>query len=481
MAEDTMQNGWGVKYITHPGNLRRGGRTFSAFKQDVANEVPGFQLYSVQMCGTDANAIAISLVTDYDYSRCLFGIRSYIGGDECHQALSSSGYQGRNGLAMPKPFDEASPQCQRQTIPLPYHVPSEHYSTNSLRVYENRCLVHMHQRLFCAALSGKPFKAILLEYVLGGNGGELTLLFLEKLGRLLKHFNVSVIVDEILTGGRTGDSVAMTSEMPPEFVERIECITMGKFVGCGLVLCRQGRDCSIEVLRGFSTSADCGLPSKMWEEVVKRLKLGMLEKRRAKVLKLMRCDGPSKKEDHWGRGLQIYTSYSRGSITQGLRNRCLPRLEESKLIKNSCTRTQWTRLTVCNALIERSDEWILRQQTKLLDGEHGFLAALVAYIFDRVSNTELKQTDGYIYFRPEDVIHFLGKRGDILAQRHNHWQRTTKGSRANAKASSLVKRAIAESITTVTTAQSRIIYKKRLGYSRIEYVVFDISSFNIYV
>lgn len=477
MLEDTMQNRWGVTYITYT-EKRCGRRTFSAFKQDISKEIPGFQLYSVQMCGTDANAVAISLVTNYDYSRCLFGIGSYIGGDECHQNLSSSGYQGRIGLALPKEFEEASPQCKLQTIPLPYHVPSKLYSTDSLRVYENRCLVHLHQRLFYAELTGAPIKAILLEYVLGGNGGELTLEFLKKLGRLLKYFNVSVIADEILTGGRTGKSVVLTSEMPPEFVERIECITMGKFVGCGLVLCREERECSLEVLRGFSTQADCALPSKLWTEVVQRIKNGMIEERRAKVLKLMNCVGPSKEEDHWGRGLQIYTSYSRGSVLQGLRNRCLPRLEKSKLIKSSVTRTQWTRLTVCNALVETSDEWILRQQSDMVTGQHSFVAALIAYIFNRVSNNRDGQNDDYIHFRSDDVSQFLGKRGDVLANEHNNWQRTHKGKKTNAKASSLVKRAIADSITN--THQSRIIYKKRIGYSRQETVVFDTSSFNVY-
>jgi len=477
-TDDTMENGWGVKYVTYTGK-RCGRRTFSAFSGDITKAVPGFELHSVQMCGTDANAVAISLATDYNYSRCHFGIGSYIGGDVCHQTLSSSHYKVNIGLALPKSYDEASAVCQEQTIPLPYHVTCNSVDNKSLLQYEYRCLLHLHQRLLRAELSGAPFKALLMEYMLGGNGGELSLAFLERLGQLLKHFNVVVIADEILTGGRVGPSMTMSTAMPVAFLERISIITMGKLMGCGLVLIPKTKKQTKldEIPRGFSTQADCGLPSKLFTEVVTRIEAGMIQARRNGVLKLMRCEAPGTEEDHWGRGAQIYTRYSRSSVKQGLRNRCLPRLETSRLIKNGGRKTNWTRSTMCIALMNSADEWIIRQQESLFDDKHAFVTGLISFLFHRVGNGGTNNDDE-VLFRPDEVETFLGKKGTIMATSHNMRKRKFEGRKSNANPKSLVKRAIVECIAN--TQDSRMLYKKRVGNKRTEYTVFDGKTFNVY-
>lgn len=471
-TEDTMENGWGVKYITYT-EKRCGRRTFNHFRTDVEKAVPGFTLHSVQMCGTDANAVAISLASEYNYGVCLFAIGSYIGGDECHQSLSSSISQ--NGLGIPKPFDTATPQCQEQTVPLPYHVPCELLQKDYLRDYENRCLVHLHQRLLHARFIGKPYKALLLEYILGGNGGELSLPFLERLGHLLRHFNVSVVVDEILTGGRVATrSIAMTPGMPSVFIECVHCITFGKIVGCGLVLMAKHKYADMtESLRGFSTQAECGLPSKLFEEILKRVQAGMIEDRRAQVLKLMNCVGPDKEEDHWGRGLQIYTVYSRGSIIFGLRNRCLPRLEKSKLKKNDATRTKWNRSTVCQQLMTSTDDWIFRQNLRMYEGPHSITTSLISFLFYSFIHVG-RNEEPAVYFRSEDVVEFLGVKGAEIVEKNNDASSRRKGI----KVETLVRRAISDAITN--TKDSRLMYKKRRGYSRVEYNVFDAKIFYVY-
>lgn len=475
-TEDTMENGWGVQFVTHT-ERRCGRRTFTNFQADIEKAVPGFTLDSVHMCGTDANAVAISLATDRDYKTCLFGLGSYIGGDECHQSLSSSSYHTSAGLAGIKPFNEASPQCQRQSVMLPYHVPCLDLDKTSLRVYENRCLVHLHQVLLHAEMTGNQYKALLLEYVLGGNGGELSLTFLDRLGQLLKHFHIVVVADEILTAGRTGKTIAMTTNMPATFTERIFAITMGKFVGCGLVLTRKTKYTTFgESLRGFSTQAECGLPSKLLEEVQHRLDAGMLEERRRNVLKLMRCNGKGTEEDHWGCGLLIFTTYSR-SLRMGLRNRCLPRLEKSKLIKKDATRSKWTRTTVCRDLMASVDEWILRQHLSMCCGEHVFTTGLISFVFYKMM-TGGWNDEKEVCFRAEEVVEFLGPKGEIMADEHNNWQHRVNHRRTYAKAQTLVKRALIDGIRN--TKFSRRLYRKRLRYERIECNVFDGRIFDIY-
>ena len=47
---------------------------------------------------------------------------------------------------------------------------------NAQQIYEfeQKCLIALHQKLLIAQFAGKPFRALLMEYLLGGNGGELS-------------------------------------------------------------------------------------------------------------------------------------------------------------------------------------------------------------------------------------------------------------------------------------------------------------------
>ena len=270
----------------------------------------------------------------------------------------------------------------------------------------------------------------------------------------------------------------MTPTMPEAFVGRVHSITLGKFVGCGLVLIQKAEKPTEwrESLRGFSTQAECGLPSKLFEEVHQRVQAGMVVERRAQVLALMNCDGPDDEEDHWGHGTQIYTTYSRIKILQGLRNRCLPRLETSKLKKNGAVRTKWTRSTVCKALMDEADEWILRQHIRLFEGEHVFTMGLICFLFCRVTEGG-RNDDLEVNFRAEDVVEFLGTNGEKMTDDYNTLQRR-KGRRTNAKMNTLIKRAISNGIAN--TKDSRMVHRKRLGYSRLEVNIFEGKIFFIY-
>ena len=464
-----MENEWGVNYVTHT-ERRCGRRTFNGFAIDVALAIPDYKLYSVQMSGTDANAEAILMATDGDMKRCLFGIGSYVGGDKQTQMYSTSGYSARQLLAMPQEYYQANPQCQEQTVPLPYHIPCDWLSDTRLREYEKSCLDHLHETLLFAFFAGKPYKAILLEYILGGNGSELSREFLTSLSYLLELFGVVVIADEVLTGGRVGPGIAMTTSMPSVFQKCVEFITLGKFMGCGLVLQRkQPKPVDVGLsLRGFSTSADCGLASKLLEEVVTRMKAGLLEERSELVLRKMNCSSPNTKEDWWGHGLLLFFAYKRPQIKKGLKSRALPRLEKSKLMKLDTQKTDFTRSVVCKYIVECVEGWIECQHEGRKDGDDVFLAWLVEYL---LSDSVAKDASMAV-FRAQDVIEYMGKDlAEKTASRYHVCQLLKTGRRVGPSADSLVKRAIVSA--TSNTKASRSIYKKRLGNKRVEFNLVD--------
>lgn len=467
MAEDTMENEWGVNFITHT-ERRCGRRTFNGFDIDISLVVPGFKLHSVNMSGTDANGEAIALATDCHYKRCLFGVGCYVGGDKPHQMYSTSGYTPRQVLAMPQCYEEANAQCKEQTVPLPYHIESDWMTADKLLAYEKKCLLHLHETLLFALFIGRPYKALVLEYILGGNGAELSHRFLRELGLLLIRFDVVVIADEVLTGGRVGPGIAMTTSMPKEYVDCVEFITLGKFMGCGVVMRKRGnKPVDVDVaLRGFSTQAECGLPSKILNDVLIRLGTGLLEDRKQLVLKTMKCSSPDAFEHWWGRGLLLFSTYKRPQTTKGLKCRLLPRLELSKLVKLDSLKTGLTRSSVCKEIVGVVEGWIRCQREQRSMGENAFTDALVAYLLCQ------EPTNDMVVFRPEDVLDYIGE-GLAEKMAKQYWLRELNkhGRRVTPSPTSLVKRAIMSA--TTNTRDSRIIYKKRVGNKRTEVNMVD--------
>ena len=123
-----------------------------------------------------------------------------------------------------------------QIVALPYHLPCAKCSDDELRQYEKDCLEALNQKLLLATLWGTPFRAILLELILCGTGGELSNNFLRSFGALCEHYNVPIIVDEVMTGGRVGPNMTLASSTPIEFNNQVKFITMGKYNGCGMLL-----------------------------------------------------------------------------------------------------------------------------------------------------------------------------------------------------------------------------------------------------
>lgn len=310
---DELENSWGVKYLLNEPKPAR--KSFGQFDELVKACVPGYQLHSIQSSGTDSNCVAVQLASNYDHSCCFYGIGSYIGGDQYNQELSTSMYDASSCISLPKYPENASPRCFEKTVPLPYHVPGAAADAD-VEDLEERCLRAFHKRLIARSLAGKRGCVLLLEYVLGGNGTNLSDRFLKKLAKVCKKNHCTVVADEILTGARAeGDWMCMTPSKPKEWIEIVEYITMGKFVNKALVLKKIPRKPTAgEKIRGTSTMEDCGGPYAIWDSVWKLRQAGAITTRKQEVVDALGLE--KRRADVWGTGLLIFTSVKRPQSMQ---------------------------------------------------------------------------------------------------------------------------------------------------------------------
>ena len=230
MADD-LANNWGVN-LCLPDRYNRSfhcpklprildvndGQTspFASLPGKIAAETDLFCFERVSICGSQANSWAINDATNHNASLCLFAAGSYVAGDgSALQSYSSSEFTTGSELALITPPQDVSKGVCTNTVPLPYHIPGV-LGAKELMAYEDECLQAVHIRLSWAKMRRKPFKALLLELMLAGNGAILSNRALVSIGKLAIHHNLHVIVDEIMTGGRTGNMFYLFSK-PPSF------------------------------------------------------------------------------------------------------------------------------------------------------------------------------------------------------------------------------------------------------------------------
>lgn len=471
LVEDEMQNEWGTVLVNNVSKPAR--KSFHDFDKEVRSDVPGFALYGVLSAGTYVNMAALQEASDYELNCCLFGIGNYIGGDKFLQQMSTSEYDASSSLAAPKDPEDVTQRCLAQTVPLPYWVDCTKFNDKKREELENECLRALHTKLLVAKLSGPPYKVLLLEYILGGNGGELSHRFLKQLGRLLIKFNVTVVADEVLTGGRVGPQMFMTPTMPQEFQDCVSYITAGKFMKCALLLKKiPKRPTDVgERSRGTSTTHDVGEAFTIWRTVKKCQLNGSIKTKQREVLAKMNVS--SKAEDWWGKGLLLFSTYTRNPIITGIKNRMLPTMEKSKIVKGHGTkRSRWNRSTVCDLLREQTKRWIAAQEKAYeKHKDHAFVVVLVHFCFEGKCDV----SDGYFQFRSEDVMEHLGvARAAMLA---GLVPRSPGARRREVKALTLVRNAILFAQHNNNNPESPIIYKKRKNSSRKEYTFLDAELF----
>lgn len=361
-AVDEMTNSWGMRLV--PGPHSRYSADFSILKDVMARQVNDFRLLQLTASGSAANEMAISEATDCKTELCLFAMGSYVVGVGSMLAYSTCVSTPLNKIGLIVLPEYAHQKACKQTVALPYHIPGAAIDDQELHELERRCLDSLEKILLYAKLfSEHPYKALLMEHVLSGNGGELTDRFLAGLGTLLKTFGVVVIVDEILNGGRVGPQFCVTMTTPKEFQECVRYITFGKFMQCGMLLCHHTvfPDCT----RGTTTVIDPKDSYDYVATVIDKIDKGDLPRRRQEVLdKLLKSKPMMTKENYWGRGLQMYTSYCRRMNDDNLKHRLLPMLVPGMKIRTTTMdKPTWTRTQMSRELMDAADLWLSHLDT----------------------------------------------------------------------------------------------------------------------
>jgi len=290
------------------------------------------------------------------------------------------------------------------TVPLPYQVGGKDFSDQELRDYDDECLIAIEHKLRWAVCTGKPYKALFMEYVLSANGGELSEYFLSKLALILIKYKVACVVDEVLTGGgRAGLSMTMTTALPIAFQRVVDLITLGKWFGRALVLRRipNGVQSVDANPRGYSTHAPEGEICKTWKTVHQRILERLPEERRKDLeIKL----GINDNELSWGRYLLFFSHKGRKCTHQSLKCRDLPMLEKTIIRTGPREATDWTRSKLTGRLMEVVRIWIayiFHRQEK----EDIVLAELLLY----TDRSKPHAGDERLLFRAEEFAESLKK------------------------------------------------------------------------
>ena len=140
---------------------------------------------------------------------------------------------GPAGIIGPE-YPKLSSFTLQHTITLPYSIEGA-MSYDDLCLYEDECLEHLHILCNYNKVMKNKVTCILMEISLASNGTTLSDHALTILGDLAGLHEFGIVVDEIMTGGRTKKMLS-TMEKPKIFQQAVEFITMDKWLKCGMVL-----------------------------------------------------------------------------------------------------------------------------------------------------------------------------------------------------------------------------------------------------
>jgi hypothetical protein len=291
-----------------------------------------FEVGKVASCGSDANLFALTCASDGDTSSCLLAAGSYVSGDGGPlQHMSTSAFQLIGfGLTLVTPPEKVSVFTREHTIALPYYLPtgSGFATDGGLLHWENLCFEALHSRCLQAKMQGTPYKVLLLELMLAGSGATLHDRALRRLAALADLHSIRIVVDEIMTGGRTG-TILFLQQKPLVFQKVVTHVTLGKWIGLGVVLVKPKIAKVKEDLllnhssrRGTSTGIECWEAIAILKAVIEHLP--QTQARRAIVLQRLQI----KEEEAWGCGILIFAPVARTDHCMGLKNRFLPLISE---------------------------------------------------------------------------------------------------------------------------------------------------------
>lgn len=330
---DDLANKWGTSlcHITREDNKKFSSQSsqliHSEFKRNVDKYFNNdFIMQKVLADGSTANVFAIFDASNGDTSRCLIAAGSYLCADQTlFSNLATSEFYLNSSLSCIRVPDAADDLFVRRTIiALPYAVKGA-IDEEALALYEDKCFEALQEKLLLYRIQMRAVRCIFLELMLAGNGAMLSDRALSKIAKLSVLHQFTVIVDEIMTGGRTG-SLLMLQTKPDAFIKCVSHVTLGKWLNVGMILISKARHEEGEKMkrvtspRSNSTYLDLKPVVTIWNKVVSLIP--STEVRRQIVLKKIKCD----ENDAWGEGCLIFLP-SKNNTINGLKNRLLPLLD----------------------------------------------------------------------------------------------------------------------------------------------------------
>jgi hypothetical protein len=352
-----------------------------------------FVLTRVMSCGSDANLFAVVDLTEGDTESCVIAAGSYVAGDggplQSWSTNEFSVQRGPSGITSPKAV--VNKFTRSHTVALPYIIEGV-LDSNTAEEYENECLNELHIRCLIAKVKGSPLKCILMELMLASNGATLSDRALTMIGKLAEKHNLNIVLDEIMTGGRTG-TMLMSQTKPKAFTDRVTHVTLGKWLQVGLVLesaTNYHDSTSISghtTKRGASTIIDCRQVLLYWKEVMTNL--GVAEIRRDMVLSKLRV----KKDDAWGAGSIIFAPVKRSGMVLGTKNRFLPLLSVDTPIDSFiCSKMpDWSKQLVNERIMAGVRQWV--HFHPYADEHDQHVRKLVKFLVTGCGNEYLKTED----------------------------------------------------------------------------------------
>jgi hypothetical protein len=300
---------------------------------------------------------------------------SYVSGTEGGlQGWSTSHFQIKNGPSMIVHPDAVVDRfAKTHTVGLPYHIPGV-VSRQVLEEYEDRCLNELHFRCLLARMHDVPFKTLLMELVLAGCGGTLSDRALERIGNLAELHKFTITLDEIMTAGRTG-TMLLVQQKPATFRKAVSHVTMGKWVGAGVVLAsKKEAELALDGLdedpnyynRTLSNRVDCTRFVSSWKSTRNALKNAA--GRRNLVLKKLKLD----ESQTWGAGVLLFTPIDRGGLCRGMKNRFLPLLTDTVVDATDCSkiRSEWLKPKMNKAIVSGVNAWVDYKPEKDLNADY---------------------------------------------------------------------------------------------------------------
>jgi hypothetical protein len=338
---DDCANKWGCQLVemsnedTLQESFRDGVEAANTFQDLVEECCSPFQLLRVESCGSAANMYAINAATDLEPRRCLIACGSYVSGDHGPlQQFTSSHFSDDDRFSIISDPNNCSETSKHVTIAFPYYIPGcENCMVGCVKCredfdiqkeYEQNCARMLHVTCLKAIANGSPFKSIFFELILHGSGAMLHPRFLKTIVKLARTHQLAIMVDEIMTGGRSGKMLYI-QHCPKEFIRNVSYVTLGKWVGCGMVLENPNLTTKIathDTYRGTSTTIGLSEPYLIFKKVSKCLRFA--NTRRKQFIERMGL------LDHqvWGVGTLIFCHLNRLNSTDGLKTRYLPLLED---------------------------------------------------------------------------------------------------------------------------------------------------------